>query len=166
VLSAVERAFEPLLLLAKVGLLRADRTRDEVAESLYQALSAAAGATTRPVGGRRIGDRVVVRFLRDGHPAMVMGSVATGEREELVIEPGGQLLDRERRRLAFGVSLARLVDLAARLRLRRLASDALTLRWRAAGFRLRWLPGLAVDLGTVAGATVRTVRLRGRTARR
>jgi hypothetical protein len=153
--TAIGRVAEPLLLLAKVGLLKGDKDRDQVAMSLRDALVAASGSATRPHQSRKIRNRVQFRFWLDGHPPVVLGSSVAGDQETLVIEEGGQGLDAGDRGPVVNVSLAHFVDLAARLRYRRLTNDALTLKWRPLGFRLAWIPGFVSDLGAVAGVLAR-----------
>lgn len=166
VLDAVSKTFEPLFLLAKVGLLRGGRSRDEVAADLYEALSLAAGTADRPRRDGRRPDRLAVRFHLDGREPVSVYAVARDDREELRIERTGETLPGRPRLLHL--SLPRLVELAARVDSRRLLADVITLRRRPAGFRLRWLPGLGREVSVVLAAAAGMARfhLRAALARR
>ena len=155
VADAVAKCMEPLLLLAKVELLRGALPEGEIAGKMLDALSAAAAPSAhgrRPRRRRRLGDRVAFRFHARGRGSVVVGAVDRDGEQELVVRDGPERLPGPRRALEVHVSLDRLVTLGARLDYRLLAADAMTLVWRPAGFRLGWLPSFARELGTVLWA--------------
>ncbi len=155
VASAVGKCMEPLLLLAKVELMRGTRPRDEIAGRLHDALTAAAAPSAhgrRRQRRRRLVDRVGVRFHAAARGSVVVGVVSGEGEEELVVHAGPERLPGPGWRPELHVSLDRLVGLAARLDYRRLTADLFTLRWRPAAFRLAWLPSTARELGRALGA--------------
>ncbi len=164
VLDAVSKAFEPLLLLAKVGLVRGDRSREEIAADLHDALALAAGCTSRERLADGRPDRRAVRFHLPGREPVVVHAVAYSDRDDLVVEQSPGPLAGGPRELH--VSLKCLVDLAARVNNRRLFADVLTLRKRPAGFRPGWLPGLARELAVVLAVATRMVAFHLRTVLR
>ena len=150
--SAVGKCMEPLLLLAKVELMRGALPLPEIAGRMYDALAVAAAPSAygrRPRRRRRPSDRVAFRFHAAARGSIVVGAVCADGDEELVIRDAPRRLPGPRRRVELHVSLDRLAGLAARLDYRRLSADLLTLHWRPSAFRVAWLPSTARELAKV-----------------
>lgn len=156
VASALSKILEPLLLLVSIGLARGDRSPEEVASAVVDAIEAAASSFSRDRRRRRrAGDRLTLVVHAPGRQAVAIGSALEGERERLVIGRAAQL-PADPRRICLHLSAARLVRLGARLDYRRLAADALTLFHTPTAYRLRSLPGFAREIGLVL-ATVTAI---------
>jgi hypothetical protein len=135
---------------------RGDRSPEEVAASVVDAIEAAASSFARDRRRRRrAGDRLTLVVHAPGREAVAIGSAPEGERERLVIGRATQL-PTDPRRICLHLHALRLLRLGARLDYRRLAADALTLSHTPTAFRLRSLPGFAREVGLVLG-TVTTV---------
>ena len=148
--SVAEKLFDPLLLLAKVELIRGRQSPPEIAAAMFEALVAAGspGRRSRPIR-RRLSDRLALRFhLRDGR-SVAVGVVEREGRQDLAFEAGPGRLDGRRRHLELHVSLERLVALGLRLDYQRLGSDGMTLYWRAGRFGPRRWPGFAAGVARV-----------------
>jgi magnesium-protoporphyrin IX monomethyl ester (oxidative) cyclase len=148
VTGAVTRAFEPLMLMVKVGLARGDRTRTELAGDFLEALALSEGTLASiPLGRPSRGP--AFRFHAAGRDSVVVGAIVRDGRQELVVRSGQGRLDGRKRELH--VPVERLVDLASRIDYRRTLSEGQTLRLNPRAFRLAWLPGFARQLATVLG---------------
>jgi magnesium-protoporphyrin IX monomethyl ester (oxidative) cyclase len=145
--SVAEKLFEPLLLLAKVELIRGRQSPAQIAAAMLEALAAAGAPGTRGrPPRRRLSDRLALRFhLGDGRSVVVGVSERDG-RQVLAFRVGPGRVDERRRHLELHVSLERLVALGLSLDYQRLGSDGMTLYWRAGRFGLRRLPGFAADV--------------------
>jgi hypothetical protein len=151
--SAAEKLFEPLLLLAKVEVIRGGLSREEIAAAMFEALAAAGtpGPRARPTR-RRLSDRLALRFHFDDRRSVVAGLIERDGRQELVFQAGPQRLPGRRRHLELHVSLDRLVALGFTLDYQRVGSDGMTLYWRPGGFSPRRLPTFAADVARVLAA--------------
>ena len=152
-LGVAEKLVEPLLLFAKVELIRGCRSSAEIAAAMLEALAAAGvpGPRSR-VARRRPCDRLALRFHLDDGRSVAVGVVEREGRQELVFRAGPQRLDGGRRHIELHVSLERLVALCSGLNYQRLGSDGLTLYWRARRFGMRRLPTFVVDVARILGA--------------
>ncbi len=158
--SAVTRAFEPLLLMVKASLARGDRTRQELAGDFLEALALCEGTVaSQPLGPRRRAP--AFRFHLAGHESVVVGVVEREGREELVVRRGPARLEGGLRELH--VSVARLVCLVARVDYRKLLHDGQTLRLTPRAFRIAWIPGFARQVAGVLGDGVALVAFHLRT---
>lgn len=171
--GVAEKLLQPLLLLAKVALIRSRQSHAEIAAAIFEALSAAGARPPRrrPVR-RRPSDHLALRFhLEDGR-SIVMSVVERGGQQELIFRVGPERLGGGRWRVELHVSLERVVKLLARLNYQRMASDVLTLHWRARRFGIHRVPTFAADvvrvLGAVGGQLLFSLRvgLTGRYGRR
>jgi hypothetical protein len=173
IVSAAEKLVEPLLLFAKVELVRGRWSSVEIAAAMFEAVVAAGtpAPRSRPTR-RRLSDRLALRLHLDDGRSVALGMVERDGRQELAFAVGRQRITNRRRHLELHVSLERLVALGLRLDYQRLGSDGMTLYWRPLRFAPRRLPTFAADIGRVlAGlgsqlAFNLRVALTGRTGRR
>ena len=151
--SVAEKLFEPLLLLAKVELIRGRQSPPEIAAAMRDALVAAGtpGPRSRPTR-RRLTDRLALRFHLDDGSSVTVGMIERDGRQELAFA-GARRLEEGRRHLELHVSLERLVALGMRLNYQRLGSDGMTLYWRAGRFGPLRVPTFAADIGRVLAGT-------------
>jgi hypothetical protein len=165
--SSLGRLFESLLVHARIGLMHADHTAEDVAAGLLEALQVVEDAKSRDDGrsGRKSAfDRFALRFHHDALDSVVVGTEARDGREVLVIRSGPEgLIGRGgHRKRELHLAARHLVALADSFDQRRLSTELLTLQWRPSAFKLRWLPALLRDLGAAGWVLARLLAFHSR----
>jgi magnesium-protoporphyrin IX monomethyl ester (oxidative) cyclase len=139
---------EPLFLQSNMIKLAKRYSRDEIEESLHQALKMAAGRQVRaPRRAKKTWlERCAVRFHFKGLSSVVVGIVSQGQQEVLVIQEGPEKIGTSPE---IHLSAAHCIALFNQRNLQRIGHDMMTLNLNPRAFRAAWVLSFARDLAAV-----------------